>query len=310
MKAVDQVGLHQGSDPCPGLGSGSQGGGHPDPQSEVTLLPLGDHGPLSEPAGSLGHSTPNTGPQPKLQLQAPTCGTWLDKHRRKTRAKPWRPLSSISGLQHEVPVSLSLACSPLRPCGSYCPCPAPDLGDGLRGLPAGGGGGGSTHRAVGLSQDNSWSLGRAGPGWAELLRAPVQDVWLWVPLLYTGPWAHMRWLSDCCAFLALGFHWGPGGAGGGSAGRTVERPRINRMQSDQGRTGQAASCGGERAASLTVTLLSLGGGVGARQEEPSGPCLCWVCLTHLRPSPRRRPTGPGSSCEPAFLRARWARGWV
>ena len=41
MKAVDQVGLHQGSDPCPGLGSGSQGGGHPDPQSEATLLPSG-----------------------------------------------------------------------------------------------------------------------------------------------------------------------------------------------------------------------------------------------------------------------------
>lgn len=191
MKAVDQVGLHQGSDPCPGLGSGSQGGGHPDPQSEVTLLPLGDHGPLSEPAGSLGHSTPNTGPQPKLQLQAPTCGTWLDKHRRKTRAKPWRPLSSISGLQHEVPVSLSLACSPLRPCGSYCPCPAPDLGDGLRGLPAGGGGEWLYSPRCGPVPGQQLE---PGPGWAGLGRAAPGScagrVALGSPALYRPLGAH------------------------------------------------------------------------------------------------------------------------
>ena len=111
------------------LASGSQEGGHLDAQKEVTLLPFGrDHGPLQEPSGSLGHSTPKIGPQHRCktrgQALAGTCGQSL----------------RFSGLQGEVLVSTSLGLpSPVGRRGSYCPCPAPELEEGLRGFPAGGG---------------------------------------------------------------------------------------------------------------------------------------------------------------------------
>lgn len=96
---------------------------------ESDTSPLwGDHGPLQEPSGSLGHSTPKIGPQ----------------HRCKTRGQALEGTCGQSlccpGLQDEVLVSASLGLpSPVGPRGSYCPCPAPDLEEGLSGAPAGDG---------------------------------------------------------------------------------------------------------------------------------------------------------------------------